>query len=363
MDRRAFLSLLAVVTGCGPAETPNKAAASRQRASAAAPTAAVDDKPATAANAPGSRMPQVATLVYGSRVTGPTSATTIGLSPIALFRGRLRELGYVEGKTIAIEERYADGDPQRLDALAAEIVAANPDVIVAIAAASTAAVRRATATIPIVMVHAGDPVGAGWAATLAKPGGNVTGSTSQVPELGSKQVELLRELVPRLARLGLLVNPTNSGAPLTLANVTAAARRFDIAVTVAEVTRGEDFDAALRTLADARLDALFVMIEPMIFLHRARILDFAAKNRVPASYDVGRETVREGGLISFGPLLSTHYALAADYVDKILKGAKPGDLPVQQPTQFALVVNVRTAKTLGLTVPPSLLARADEVIQ
>ena len=363
MDRRAFLTLLVVAAGCGPAETPNKASASQEKTSADSATAATHDKPTTGLNAPGSRMPRVATLVYGSRVTGSASTTAIGVSPIQLFRDRLRDLGYIEGKTIAIEERYADGDPQRLEALATRIVAADPDVIVAIAAASTAAARRATATIPIVMVHAGDPVGAGWAASLAKPGGNVTGSTSQVPELGSKQVELLRELVPHLSRLGVLANPTNAGTPLALANVAAAARRFDIGITLAEVTRAEDFDAALRTLAGARLDALFVMIEPMIFLNRVRLLEFAARNRIPASYDVGRETVREGGLISFGPLLSTHYALAADYVDKILKGAKPGDLPIQQPTQFALVVNLKTAKSLGLTVPPSVLTRADEVIQ
>jgi len=362
MDRRAFLAGLVFAGGCSPPETPNKASASEKKGASTSPAVA-DDKPATSANAAATRIPRVATLVYGPRATGAASATAIGVSPVTLFRERLREVGYIEGKTIAIEESYADGDPQRLEALATEIVATNPEVIVAIAAAATAAARRATATIPIVMVHAGDPVGAGWAVSLAKPGGNVTGSTSQIPELGSKQVELLRELVPNLARLGVLVNPTNSGTPLLVANLKEAARRFNISLTVAEVTRAEDFDAALRLLDGARLDALFVMIEPMIHLNRARVLEFAARHRLPPSYDVGRETVREGGLISFGPLLSTHYALAADYVDKILKGAKPADLPVQQPTQFALVVNVRTAKSLGLTVPPSVLTRADEVIQ
>lgn len=362
MDRRAFLALLAVAAGCGPAEKPENVATSERKGSATS-RAVADDKETTPGKAPESRMPRVATLVYGMRPTTPASTTATGLLPITIFRDRLRELGYIDGKTVAIEERYADGDPQRLEALATDIVASNPDVIVAIAAGATAAARRATATIPIVMVHAGDPVGAGWAANLAKPGGNVTGSTSQVPELGSKQVELLKELVPGLARLGVLANPTNSGTPLALANVNAAARRFGVTVIVAEVTRAEDFDGALRLLGNARPDALLVMIEPIIFLNRARVLEFAARNRIPASYDVGREVVREGGLVSFGPLLSTHYALAADYVDKILKGAKPGDLPVQQPTQFALVVNLRTAKALGLTVPPSLLTRADEVVQ
>ena len=360
IDRRAFLAVLLVATGCGPAEPPKKEATADKKPAAGV---ANSDKTQAGATLPGPKIPRVATLVYGTRATTTISATAVGVSPVTLFRDRLRELGYVEGKTILVEERYADGDPQRLEALAKETVAANPDVIVAIAAASTAAARRATGTIPIVMVHAGDPVGAGWAISLAQPGGNVTGSTSQVPELGSKQVELLKELVPRLARLGVLVNPTNSGAPLTVANLTTAARQFDISLTIAEVTRAEDFDGALRLLGDARLDALFVMIEPMIFLNRQRVLEFAATNSLPTSYDVGRQLVREGGLISFGPLLSTHYALAAEYVDKILRGAKPGDLPVQQPTQFALAVNLRTAKSLGLAVPPSLLTRADEVIR
>jgi putative ABC transport system substrate-binding protein len=361
MKRRAFLAALVAACGCSRTDAPAVDAADKK---AAAPSAATSDsRTGAGATRADPRIPRVATLVYGTRTAASASAAITGVSAITLFRERLRELGYVEGKTILVEERYADGDPQRLEALAKETVAGNPDVIVAIAAAATAAARRATSTIPIVMAHAGDPVGAGWVASLAQPGGNVTGSTSQVPELGSKQVELLRELIPGLARLGVLVNPTNSGTPLTIANLTAAARQFHVSLTIAEVTRAEDFDGALRLLGGARVDALFVMVEPMIGLNRGRVLEFAATNRLPVSFDVGREAVREGGLISFGPLLSTHYALAAEYVDKILKGAKPGDLPVQQPTQFALIVNVRTAKALGLTVPPSLLARADEVIQ
>jgi putative ABC transport system substrate-binding protein len=213
------------------------------------------------------------------------------------------------------------------------------------------------------MAHAGDPIGSGVAVSLSHPGGNVTGTTSMAPDLGVKQVELLRELIPGLGKLGVLANPTNAGAPLLLANVNGAARRFNISVVVAEVTRAEDFDKALSLLRDARPDALLVMIEPMIFLNRARVLDFAAANRLPASFDVGGGIVRQGGLISYGPVLTTHYALVADYVDKILKGAKPGDLPIQQPIQFALVINLKTAKALGLDIPQSLLLRADEVIQ
>ncbi len=200
-------------------------------------------------------------------------------------------------------------------------------------------------------------------ASLAHPGGNVTGTTSMTPDLGAKQVELLRELIPRLATLGVLANPTNAGAPPLLANATEAARRFNISVVVAEVTRTEDFDKAFGVLRDARPDALMVMMEPLIGLNVAKILDYAATNRLPVSFDVGREVARQGGLISYGPVLTTHYALVADFVDKILKGAKPGDLPIQQPTQFALVINLKTAKLLGIKIPQSLLLRADEVIE
>jgi putative ABC transport system substrate-binding protein len=357
MDRRTFLVALVVAAGCGPDEAPRKA---------------VDRKPATAidvdaphpeqrpADPPPARIPRIAFLSFGTRSNPSASA----LSSVAtLFRGRLTELGYVEGQTVLIDENYADGDAQRLAQLAHEIVARKPDVIVSIAAAATAAARQATSTIPIVMTHAGNPVGSGLVASLSHPGGNVTGTTSMVPELGVKQVDLLRQLIPGLATLGVLANPTNAGAPPLIANVKEAARRFNIRVVVAEVTRHEDFDHALGVLRDAYPDAMLVMIEPVIFVNRARVLDFAARSRLPASYDVGREIVREGGLVSYGPLLTAHYAIAAEYVDKILKGARPGDLPVQQPTQFALVINMNTARELGVTVPQSLLLRADEVIQ
>ena len=360
MNRRAFLLALVAAWGCSPNEAPKTAADASRAPSTVAATPGGNQQP-TAAE-PATKIPRVAMLVFGT--SGTATATATATTPVAtLFRARLTELGYVEGKTILIEESYADGDPRRLTQLAQEIVERKPDVVVAIAAASTAAARQATSTIPIVMAHAGNPVGSGWVASLAHPGGNITGTTSMVPELGIKQVELLRQVVPGLGRLGVLANPTNAGTSPLLANVNEAARRFNISVVVAEVTRAEDFDKALGLLRDARLDALLVMIEPIIFLNRERVLDFAATNRLPASYDVGREVVRQGGLISYGPVLTTHYSLVADYVDKILKGAKPGDLPVQQPTQFALVINLKTAKALGLTIPQTLLLRADEVIQ
>ena len=292
----------------------------------------------------------------GSAVTYPKT------QPEAL-RDHLAELGYEDGKTIRLEEHYANSDLTRLDQLARQIVDTRPDVIVAIAAAATLAASKATRTIPIVMAHAGDPVGAGLAVSLARPGGNVTGTTSMVPDLGDKQIELLRELLPKLATLGVLVNPTNPGARALLENLGDAARRSGVRLVVAEVTRAADFDAAFGLLSGERPDALFVMIEPMMAENRKRILAFARANRLPSSFDVGREVVREGGLISYGPVLKNHYAVVADYVDKILKGAAPADLPIHQPTQFALVVNLQAAKGLGVTVPRTLLVRADEVFE
>ena len=341
MDRRGFLVALIFMCGCGPNEAPRKAADATQALPAAATPGSQKQSVGAA-----TRIPRVTLLAFGTRDIG--SATTTIREPVAmLFRNRMAELGYVEGTTILIEERYADGDPQRLTQLAHEIVEGKPDVIVTIAAAATGAARQATSTIPIVMAHAGNPVGSGLVASLARPGGNVTGTTSMAPELGLKQVELLRQLIPGLARLGVLVNPTNAGTAPLLATVGEEARRFNISVVVAEVTRAEDFDKAFGLLRDAHLDALFVMVEPLIGLHIAQVLDFAAANRLPASYDVGGGFVRRGGLISYGPVLATHYALAAEYVDKILKGANPGNLPVQQPTQFALAINLKPRRRLA----------------
>jgi len=291
-------------------------------------------------------------LIFGTR---ENAAKTI-----ALFRQRLREIGYVEGKTILIEERYAEGNAQRLPELARELAQSRVDVIVAVAVAASVAARQATSTIPIVMVHAGNPIGAGLIASLARPGGNVTGTTSMIPELGAKQIELFRQLVPRVAKLGILVNPKNPGTAST--NVADTARRFNISVVIVEVTRADDFPKAFTELSNARPDGLVVMVEPLIFQNRAAVIGFAASARLPATYD-NAGVVRDGGLISYAPVFLDHYAMAADYVEKILKGAKPGDLPVQQPTKFELVVNLKTARALDLTIPPILLQRANEVIQ
>jgi ABC-type uncharacterized transport system substrate-binding protein len=276
------------------------------------------------------------------------------------LRKRLQELGYIEGKNLLIEDRYADGNAQRLDELARELVAARVDVIVASAIAAASAARRATATIPIVMVHAGNPIGAGLIASLARPGGNVTG-TANLP-LGAKQVELIRALAPRIAKIVVLANPTNAGAAPILASINDATRGFGIGVVVVEVSRTEDFPKAFAAIRDAHPDALMVLVEPLIGEHGKQIVDFAAVAHLPTVYDFGN-MVRMGGLISYGPVFLDHYTLAADYVDRILKGAKPGDLPVQQPDKFELLINLKTAKALGLAVPQSLLLRANEVIQ
>lgn len=353
-DRRAFLVAFLVPAACSRTERPQVIG---NAGPAPAPSAA--SAPGTPGGQAMRRLPRVVMLSFG----GPNLSSPAGPPAASLLRDRLARLGRVDGKTIVLEERYAGGEPQLLERLAQEIAESKPDLIVAIAASATAAARRATATIPIVMLHVGNPVEAGLVASLSHPDGNVTGTTSMAQDLGHKQVELLRQLVPGLRRLGVLTNPTNIASPRTLANVREAARRYGIDVTVAEVTRREELDAALDTLRASRADALFVAIDAILFLNAARVIEFAAANRLPASYDVGQELVRRGALMSYGPVLTTHYDIAAEYVDKILGGAAPGDLPVQQPTQFALVINLKTAAALGITVPQSLLQRADEIVQ
>jgi putative ABC transport system substrate-binding protein len=278
----------------------------------------------------------------------------------AIFRQRLRELGYVEGKTLFIEERFAEGKAERLNDFAREFVDAKVDIIVAPAVAAATAARRATDTIPIVMLHAGNPVGAGLIASLARPGGNVTGTAN--PVLAGKKLELMRELVPRMTKLVVLINPSNAGASRFVEGMNDAARSFNITVAIIEVTRAEDFSRAFASIRDARAHWLHAAEEPMISAHRAELVGFTHSARLPLSSDVA-ETTRVGGLVSYAPAIAEHYTLAAAYVDKILKGAKPADLPVQEPTRFELILNLRTAKLLGLTIPQLLLVRAEEVIQ
>jgi len=299
-------------------------------------------------------MPRVIALWFGS-VSDPLARKNF-----ALFRQRLRELGYIEDKSIVIEERFAEGSSQRLKELARELVEAKVDVIVAAGLAASIAARQATETIPIVMLRAGNPIDAGLISSLAKPGGNVTGTANL--SLGGKHVELMREVLPHLTRLAILINPTNPAARPFVAGMTQAARNASIDVTIVEVSRPEEFAQAYASLRNARADWLHVVDEPMISSRRAEWVAFASAARLPLSSDVG-ETARLGGLISYAPSSTEHYLLAAVYVDKILQGAKPADLPVQEPTRYELILNLKTANTLGLTIPRSVLLRAQEVIQ
>jgi len=302
---------------------------------------------------PQARIPRVGMLVLG------LAEDAYSKRAFAVFRQRLAELGYVEGKTVLIDARYAEGSGQRLTELARELAASKVDVIVTVAATATVAAQQATSTIPIVMVHAGNPVGTGLIATLARPGGNVTGTTN-LP-LGGKLVDLIRELVPRIAKVAVLTNPTNPGAAPFVTAMSDAARSSNIDVVLAEVSRAEDFPNAFTLIRNARPDGLLVAVEPFIGKHIAEVIEFAAITRLPAIYDSG-EPVLRGGLIAYATVYIEHYAFAADYVAKILKGARPGDLPVQQPARFELVINLKTAKALGLAIPQSLLLRANDVI-
>ena len=277
----------------------------------------------------------------------------------ATFRERLAALGYVEGKTIVIEERSADGNLQRLDQLARELVASEVVVIVAQAVTASVAAHRATQTIPIVMVNAGDAVGAGLITSLARPGGNVTGTTNI--SFGSKQVELIHELVPRATRLAVLLNPTNANAPRYVADIKEAGRHLNLGVVFAEVRQAEDFATAFATIRAGRPDGLLVMYEPLISGHRDQVIAFAAGAGLPTTYD-NAVMVRDGGLVSYGPVYAEHWTLAAGYVDKILKGARPASLPVEQPMRFELIINLKTARALGLAIPQSVIVRAEELI-
>jgi putative tryptophan/tyrosine transport system substrate-binding protein len=276
--------------------------------------------------------------------------------------GSLAERGFVDGKTARIVQRDANGRLERLPELARELVAVPVDVIVAVAASATVAAHQATTTIPIVMVHAGDPIGFGLIESLARPGGNVTGTSSYSPETVAKGIELLRELVPSIRRLAVLVVPSNAGTPVAVRQAQVAAANLGMDLIIVEVERSDDLEAALASIEQASADSVYVFVEPMLFANRSRLLEFAARTRLPAMYQNG-DVVRDGGLIGYSPLFAAHYPRAADYVDKILNGAKPSELPVEQSTRFELVINLKTARALGLTVAPSLLARADEVIE
>ena len=278
------------------------------------------------------------------------------------FRQGLRELGYIDGKNIVLEVRWSEGRHDRLPDLASELVRLKVDVIVAGSTPGALAAKNATGTIPIVILTTGDPVARGLVASLARPGGNRTGVTTLSKELSAKQLQLLKEAVPRVTRVAILLNPANPDTGPSVKGMETAARVLGVQHQVLEVRDPNEFDNAFVTMSKERAGALFVLGDPMFITHRTRIVGLAAKSRLPAMYG-NREFVDDGGLMFYGATLSDMWHRAATYVDKILKGAKPADLPVEQPTRFELVINLKTAKALGLTIPQSVLIRADQVIQ
>ena len=281
---------------------------------------------------------------------------------IETFRQGLRDLGYVEGRNIVIEYRYAGEKYERLPGLAAELVRLKVDVIVSHGTPGPLAAKQVTSAIPIVMTSAGDPVASGLVSSLARPGGNVTGLSLMVPELGGKRLQLLKEILPGLSRVAVLWNAANPYASLVVREMEATATTLGVQLQSLVVRGPDDFEGALAAATTGRAGALTAVEDPLTVTKRTQIVDFAAKSRLPAIYGV-KEFVDAGGLMSYGVHFADLYRRAAPYVDKILKGAKPADLPVQQPTKFEFVINLKTAKALGLTIPQSVLQRADEVIQ
>ena len=278
------------------------------------------------------------------------------------FRRGLRELGWVEGQNVAIEYRFAEGKYDRLPDLAAELVRLEVDVIAATTTPAAVAARNATSEIPIVTFSVGDPVGLGLVASLARPGGNVTGLTYSVGvESFGKQLDLLKQTVPKVRRVAVLFNPDNPGAALAMSNVRVAARALGIEPNFLGARGLAEFDSAFAAMATARTEALLVLSDPMFGVHREQLAALAIRSQLASMHGV-RELVEAGGLMYYGPDVADNFRRGAGYVDRILRGAKPRDLPVQQPTKFEFVINRTTARELGLTIPQSLLLRADELI-
>jgi putative tryptophan/tyrosine transport system substrate-binding protein len=318
------------------------------------------------------------TLIGGTAATWPLAARAqqagklptigfLGASPsiesqrVAAFVQRLRELAWIDGRNLAIEYRWGEGRNERYIEAAAELVRLKVDVIVTVATPATLAAKQATTVIPIVFGAASDPVGTGLVESLARPGGNVTGLSNQIPDTGGKKLEFLREIVPSLRRLAILANVGNPAVELDMVEAQAAARKLGLEVTTSEIRRPEDIASAFDALK-GHADALYVCTDPLVITHRIQVNTLALAARLPTIHGL-REFVEAGGLMSYGSNIPDLLRRAADYVDKILRGAKPADIPVEQPTKFDLVINLTTAKALGLTVPDKLLALADEVIE
>jgi ABC-type uncharacterized transport system substrate-binding protein len=306
-----------------------------------------------------------------ARAQQPRKAPTVGLlgatTPatagqwIAAFAQHLHELGWTEGRTVAIEYRFAEGRNERMAEIVAEFVRARADVIVAQGTQAALTAKNATAAIPIVFVLPGDPVGSGLVASLARPGGNVTGLSSQTADLSGKRLDLMREIVPGLRQLAMMGNAGNPANMSDMHEFQTAARASGLDATTFEIRRTEDITAAFAAFK-GKVDALYVAPDALLNTNRMRINTLALAARLPTMYGA-RENVEAAGLISYGPSFTDLFRRAGDYVDKILRGTRPADLPVEQPTKFELVVNLITAKALGITVPPTLLARADQVIE
>jgi putative tryptophan/tyrosine transport system substrate-binding protein len=297
--------------------------------------------------------------VYRIGYLGGTGPAVVAPS-MAAFRDGLRALGWIEGQGVLIDERWAEGKAERLSGLAAELVRLKVDVIVTPGSPATRVAKDATATIPIVMVNTTDPVSQGFIASLARPGGNVTGSSDFAGELSQKRLELLKEALPKVSRVAVLFDPSHPAHAVEVGRMRSAAETLGVVLQLAEAASPEQFQGAFMKMREGRAEALIVLEGFLNVENRTLIMRFAASNRLPLMSTVGY--TRAGGLMSYTPDLPDMYRRAAGYVHKILKGAKPADLPVEQPTKLLLVLNLNTARALGLTIPPSVLARADEII-
>ena len=301
------------------------------------------------------KMPRIGFIVTANR--------SVAEHIVRAFDEGMRELGYTEGRNVAIERRFADGKPERLPALAAELVQLKVNIIVTGANPVIDAVKKATATIPVVMGVSRDPVGSGFIASLSRPGGNITGLTNDTaPDILGKNFELLKAAAPRASRMAFVWNPVPSGSGAYWNAAESAAQKLSVKLQSVEVRGPNDLENAFAAIVRERANGVVVLQDPVFFSARSQLISLAARHRLPAMYG-SSEFAEEGGLMAYGPNIGYQFRHAATYVDKILKGAKPADLPVEQPTKFELVINLKTAKALGLTIPPSLLQRADEVIQ
>ena len=290
------------------------------------------------------------------------SSASSAASRVEAFRQGMRELGYVDGKNIVVEYRFAEGKLDRLSQLLAELVKLNVDIIVSGGPTVTRPAKAATSTIPIVMGFDDDPIGSGFVANLARPGGNITGLSTLAPEISGKQLEILKEIIAKLSRVAVLGSSTRSGKALSLKEMELAGAALKVQIQYLDIQESKDIETAFGAASKARADAVVVLGSPTLNLRRTQVIDLAVNNRMPGVY-AQPEYIEAGGLMYYGPSFTDIFRRAATYVDKILKGAKPADLPVEQPKKFEFIVNLKAAKQIGLTVPPNVLARADRVIR